>query len=163
MTHHEPDVSTFIEKLGLLFSDEGMPLIAGRVTALLLVSEGPRSLDDIAVTLGVSRASVSNDTRRLVDKGLLVRLTLPGDRRTYYSFAPDSFQTMLGARIQSLTTLQKLLDEGAGLPVARDNPEVRNRIAEWSEFHSAVVESLHDLLVRWNSQSAGRSRRLRIT
>jgi len=89
----------------------GVPLIAGRVTAYLLISEGPRSLDEIAGALGVSRASVSTDARRLEEKGLLVRLSLPGDRRTYYSFAPDGFRTALVALslILTLITLIRLL------------------------------------------------------
>src|SRR5574338_1071844 len=96
----KPAVRSFVEQLGLQFASEGLPLIAGRVTAYLLVSEGPRSLDEIANALGVSRASVSTDARRLEERGLLVRSSLPGDRRTYYSFAPDGFRTVLRGRIR---------------------------------------------------------------
>lgn len=153
-----PAVSEFVERLGFHLSCEGMPLIAGRVTAYLLVSEGPRSLDEIASALNVSRASVSTDTRRLVDKGMLVRSTQPGDRRTYYSFAPDGFRKMLSDRIQAISTLTTLLEEGARLPAARDSDEVRTRLNEWTDFHTAITESLQALLKRWTERPATRRR-----
>jgi len=155
----DPAVSTFVERLGLHLSGEGMPLIAGRVTAYLLVSEGPRSLDEIASALGVSRASVSTDTRRLVDKGMLVRLTMPGDRRTYYAFAPDGFRTMLSARIRALSSLRTLLDDAAELPAVQGSDEVRERVTEWNDFHGAVIDALHDLIDRWNDRPATPPRR----
>ena len=144
----DPSVRKFIERLGSHLASDGLPLIAGRVTAYLLVSEGPRSLDEIAGDLGVSRASISTDTRRLVDKGLLVRGSVPGDRRTYYTFAPDGFRTMLAARIRNLSTLCALLDDAAALPAARTSAEVRRRLTEWADFHTAAIDLLQALLTR---------------
>lgn len=156
----KPSVSSFVEQLGLQFAAEGLPLIAGRVTAYLLVSEGPRSLDEIARSLGVSRASVSTDARRLEEKGLLVRLSLPGDRRTYYSFAPDGFRTALQGRIRVMKRFRDMLDEATSLPAA-ESPEVRARLDEWKDFHVAVIDHLQDLLEKWNKRSRKTSRRRR--
>ena len=147
---------SFVEQLALQFCAEGMPLIAGRVTAYLLVSEGPRSLDEIATALGVSRASVSTDTRRLEEKGLLVRLSLPGDRRTYYSFAPDGFRTVLVGRIRAMKRFKDMLGTAASLPAAHESPEVRARLAEWTDFHHAVIDSLQELLEKWNTRTTPR-------
>lgn len=152
-------VRTTVERLGLHLAGEGLPLIAGRVTAYLLVSEGPRSLDEIAGALGVSRASVSTDARRLVDRGLLVRRSIPGDRRTYYAFAPDGFQTMLAARIRNLSTFCALLDEARTLPAARSSADVRNRLSAWTEFHTTAIELLESLLAKWNKRNLARHNR----
>ena len=152
----KPAVRSFVEQLGLQFASEGLPLIAGRVTAYLLVSEGPRSLDEIANALGVSRASVSTDARRLEEKGLLVRSSLPGDRRTYYSFAPDGFRTALLGRIRVMKKFRDMLESAAALPAAIESAEVRLRLAEWTEFHLAVIDALQDLLEKWNTRSAPR-------
>jgi biotin operon repressor len=152
----KPSDRRFVEQLGLQFAAEGLPLIAGRVTAYLLVSEGPRSLDEIATGLGVSRASVSTDARRLEEKGLLVRLSLPGDRRTYYSFAPDGFRTALVGRIRVMTKFRDMLDEAATLPAATGSAEVRARLAEWKDFHVAVIDHLQDLLANWNKRTTTR-------
>jgi DNA-binding transcriptional regulator GbsR (MarR family) len=149
----DPAARTFVERLGLHFASEGLPLIAGRVTAYLLISEGPRSLDEIAGALGVSRASVSTDARRLEEKGFLVRLSLPGDRRTYYSFAPDGFRKALVGRIRLLTSLREMLEAAGEIPAAKASPEVRDRLEEWTDFHVAVIDSLQDLLTKWNKRS----------
>jgi len=149
----DPAVRNFVERLGLHFAGEGLPLIAGRVTAYLLISEGPRSLDEIAGALGVSRASVSTDARRLEEKGLLVRLSLPGDRRTYYSFAPDGFRTALVARTRMISNLCEMLKSAGKLPAAKASLEVRARLNEWNDFHLAVIDSLQELLVKWNKRN----------
>ena len=68
----------FTDRMGLLFEAEGQPRIAGRMFGYLLVSEDPRSLDQLAETLRVSKASVSTNARLLADKGMLERRLPPG-------------------------------------------------------------------------------------
>ena len=71
---------------------DGLPRIAGRIFGYLLLNPGECSLEDLSSALGVSRASVSNDARRLAQMGLLERRSRPGDRRDYYSISPDAFR-----------------------------------------------------------------------
>jgi DNA-binding MarR family transcriptional regulator len=142
----------FIDQFGLLFEQEGFPRIAGRITALLLVSEDARSLDDIAGRLGVSKASVSTDARRLADRGLLVRTRRPGDRKDYYAFAPDGFRTVLAGHIATLHRFNTLLRTAARLPLARKI--ARGRVRQWTELNLAMSDSMTILLDRWNSTPA---------
>lgn len=53
----------FIERIGGSLESDGRPRIAGRIFGLLLVSEDCRSLDELAVQLRVSKASVSTNAR----------------------------------------------------------------------------------------------------
>lgn len=145
-----PVTSDFIEAFGRHFEREGIPRIAGRLTALLLVSDRPLSLDEIAASLAVSKASVSTDARRMEEKGFLQRSSLPGDRRDYYAVAPDSFQRMLEARVASLTRLAALCESARRLPV--ESNVVRDRLATWHEFATAMRESLSSQLRRWTSR-----------
>lgn len=139
-----------VERFGLLFEQEGLPRIAGRLTGYLLLSDEPRSLDDLAGALGVSKASVSTDARRLATKGLLQRSTRPGDRRDFYAIAPDGFRTTLQARIDFIHRLGALLRDAERQPgVTR---ATRDRIIEWNAFHRAMAESLAELLERWESR-----------
>ena len=146
----DPATSRFIERFGLMFEQEGFPRIAGRVTAFLLVSSGPQSLDEIADALGVSKASVSTDARRLEAKGLIARTSRPGDRRDYYEFAPDGFRTTLQSRLDVTRRFGALLAEARQLPLASD--DVRTRVNEWSDFNMAMTESLAALLERWSAR-----------
>jgi DNA-binding transcriptional regulator GbsR (MarR family) len=144
----DPASSRFIERFGLLFENEGVPRIAGRLTALLLVVESEFSLDEIAEILGVSKASVSTDARRMETKGFLVRTSHPGDRRDYYAIAPDGFRTMLDARIDALEHTLSLCEEARRLPAK--SAVVRNRLDEWTDFTSSMIESLSTLLAAWD-------------
>lgn len=139
--------SRFVERFGLLFEREGFSRIAGRITALLLVTDGARSLDELAETLAVSKASVSTEARRLEDRGLLVRSHRPGDRRDYYEFAPGGFRPILQARVEALQRLGTLIGEAERLPGLTD--ATRRRVEEWIEVHEAMIEAMTTLLSRW--------------
>ena len=79
--------AAFVERMGRVTANEGVPRIAGRIFALLLVSEHEVSLDEIAARLGASKGSVSPDARFLEQRGLLELVRRPGDRRDYYRVA----------------------------------------------------------------------------
>lgn len=141
-----------VERFGLFFEQEGLPRIAGRITGYLLLSDEPRSLDDLAGALDVSKASVSTDARRLEAKGFLQRSTRPGDRRDFYSIAPDGFRTTLRARIDFIHGFGALLRDAERLPTVTRT--TRDRITEWNAFHQAMAESLAELLEHWEARTA---------
>ena len=70
----DPQTVNFIERMGVALDSDGLPRIAGRIFGLLLVSEDPRSLDDLAAELRVSKGSVSTNARLLEQRGLLERV-----------------------------------------------------------------------------------------
>src|SRR5687768_7992600 len=104
------DVESFIERCGVLWEKDGLPRIAGRIFGLTLLSPDPCSLDDIADTLGVSKASVSNDARLLEQLGFVERVSLAGDRRTYYQITEQSLERSLQTRVQRVEEFQQLMD-----------------------------------------------------
>jgi predicted transcriptional regulator len=134
----------YVERMGLLWEAEGLPRIAGRVLGFLALQAEPAALDEIAAALGVSKASVSNDARRLERLSLVERASRPGDRRDYYAIAPD-----MPARVvaQKLADLERL---NAAMSAARDLPETpaiaRARLAAFADFHGRVIGHLHGLL-----------------
>src|ERR671917_427148 len=99
----------FVERMGLYTEAEGLPRIAGRIFGFLLVQPAPCSLDDMAQALGVSKASISTDTRRLEQLGLLERTSRPGDRRDYYRIAPDAFARSIDERLRRMRRFQDVL------------------------------------------------------
>lgn len=85
----------FAESVGLRFDALGLPRIGGRIFGLLVVSPRPLSLDEIASVLGISRASVSINTRLFIANGSMEIRAVPGDRRQYYAMRKDVFFTRL--------------------------------------------------------------------
>lgn len=140
----DPAHERFIEHLGLLWEGHGLSRIAGRIVGFLTLQDAPRCLDDIATALCVSKGSVSQDARRLQALGILARApAAPGDRRDYYTVAPDLPHAMLQQRVRELDGLAKALEASVKLP---DTPAaVRRRLQRFAEFHRLVVHSLESL------------------
>jgi DNA-binding transcriptional regulator GbsR (MarR family) len=147
-THADPEaerISRFIENMGLLTENEGFPRIAGRLFGLLLLTPGDLSLDDIAERLGVSKASVSNDARRLQQLGFVERRSRPGDRRDYYAIAPNAFACSLEMRLERMQKFHKLLETARGLSNAE---EVRVRLHQLETAYGLTVQTLREVLAR---------------
>lgn len=152
------ELEQFVEKMGLVSEADGMTRIAGRIFGLLFLSDRPRSLEEISDELGVSRASVSVDARRLAQIGVLERVSRPGDRRDYYIISPEGVRHSIELRIQSLRRFQELIRGLHGDALAA--PEVRARAADWDEAYSVITAASTELLERLRSRGrrAGENR-----
>ncbi len=134
----------FVERMGLMTEADGLPRIAGRIFGYLLLTPGECSLDELAAALGVSRASVSNDARRLVQMGLIERRSRPGDRRDYYRSAPEAFRHSIEARIEGLRRFHALIDEAHSFGI--EDEEVGRRLAAWDDAHRLLLDAFTRML-----------------
>lgn len=145
-----PEVERFIERAGILWEDDGLPRIAGRIFALALISEQALSLDEISAQLGVSKASVSNDTRLLERMGFIERVSQPGDRKDYYQSNERSFLRAIAERIRRMHQLQELIE--CGRSCAGKSPAVRERLDDhhlaFAHMTRALETVLHELEVK---------------
>ena len=135
---HQPP--QFVEKLAVALERDGFPRIAGRIYALLLISDEEISLDDIAATLGASKASASVNTRMLEDKSLIVRVSRTGDRRNYYRISPELFTCTMEQRLARWERVRAVLGEGLADPSLSTHAKARLR-----NFDKAS-ESIRELL-----------------
>ena len=147
---------TFVDRMGHAAETEGLSPIAGRLFATLLLSDEPRSLDELARTLGVSKASVSTDARRLFERGVVERVTLPGDRRDYYELAPDFFAATIRSRVDRWRRVQQLVGQIREQDTEL-SPVVRARFESIDEIHSVVVERIESALASWERNTRKRS------
>ena len=147
----------FIEQVGLNAEADGLSRIAGRLFGALVLSDGPRSLDELAEQLGVSKASVSTDARRLLERGVVQRIGMPGDRKDYYQLAPDFLVRVIRHRVSRWRALHDLATE---LRAASPNQSavVRERLDYFDSVHEFVLERIDDALSEWESRAAPRRR-----
>jgi DNA-binding transcriptional regulator GbsR (MarR family) len=147
----DPAFTTFIDRMGIAAETDGMSPIAGRLYALLLLSDEPRSLDELADALGVSKASVSTDARRLLERGIVERVAKAGDRRDYYELTPDFFARIIDVRISRWRRMQALAhdvrQQAGSLPAA-----VRQRIDAIDDVEASVIAPLEQALADWQTQ-----------
>jgi DNA-binding transcriptional regulator GbsR (MarR family) len=150
---HSMDAATadFIERMGLVHETDGLPRIAGRIFGLLLISEGARSLDDLACELRVSKGSVSTNARLLEQRGILERLCRPGDRRDYYRVPPDLFTQTMAQRLARWQRFHEVIGAArATLPIR--SPEVLDRLEEYEAAYAFMSKVIGDALAGWRTR-----------
>lgn len=143
--------SRFIEQLGLLLGAEGYSRIAGRLFGLLLVTENAASLDDLAGTLGVTKASVSTNIRWLEARGVVERESRPGDRRDYYRIAPDILVRTLEHRLTRIQRFQEAV-AGARATVSEGNPVIRGRLDHLVRAYQKIHQLTSRALDEWRAR-----------
>lgn len=79
----------FIETWGTMGSYWGINSSVARVHALLIVSEKPLSLDDVAEQLNISKGNASMCLKELRSWKVITKVSFPGDRKDYYSSLND--------------------------------------------------------------------------
>lgn len=143
----------FTERLAVVLEADGLPRIAGRIFALLLVSPDARSLDDLALALGVSKASVSTNVRLLEARGLFERVGRPGDRRDYYRPAADLLVRTLEQRLLRWQRFHETVAEGRhALDI--DSAVVRRRFERLDAGHVYITSVVEHALSEWKRKHA---------
>ena len=135
----QPHIRAFVEGTSALFEDDGVAPIAGLVFARLLLSPDPMALADLAAELGVSKASVSMDTRKLEQAGILERVLRAGDRRVFYRVAPDFTGRLIERRLTRMRRFRRLLQSAVK---GSAQAEVRRRLRACDAAYGRMVRAL---------------------
>lgn len=130
----------FVERMGLFWESEGLPRIAGRLFGFLVLQSEPCSLDEMATSLAVSKASVSTDVRKLEQVGLVERHTRPGDRRDYYAIPPDMPARLVVLRRAAIDRFRDCLLGASDSTVTE--PVVRDRLRSLEVVHRHIASAL---------------------
>ena len=135
----EAVISEFVEQLGLIGEEDGLPRIAGRILGLLVIYGGPLSFAEIAQRLQVSRGSVSTNTRLLEHFGMVERVARPGERQDYFSLAPDPYYRLMRGLSDRKRRAQAIVNKAKdALPP--DWSGAKKRLASLSSFYGLVSE-----------------------
>jgi DNA-binding transcriptional regulator GbsR (MarR family) len=146
--------TSFTDRMGLLFEAEGQPRTAGRIFGHLMLSDDPRSLDQLAEALTVSKASVSTNARMLADKGVLERVYRAADRHDYYRVAPDFFNRTMAERLQRWQRFAEAVGEARRtLPIGSEG--ARARLEGYETAYAFMVEAIREALESWRLGAAG--------
>jgi DNA-binding transcriptional regulator GbsR (MarR family) len=144
----------FTDRLAVLFEDDGLPPIAGRIFGLLLLSDEALSLDDLAQSLGVSKASVSTNARLLAQLGVVEQVRRQGSRRDYYRIASDLFERSMAQRLARWRRFTEVIGEGRRtLPASA---EVRRRLERYESGFSFMADAIGRAMLQWRTVPAHR-------
>lgn len=153
MPHGSTPISRFIDRLGHYFETWGSTRSAGQIFAFLLISEEPQSLDDIADALQISKGSASLGTRVWEQAGLIERVSVPGDRKTYYHLHPEVTERLAAAAISGYQQFVDILQE-ADRHIGDDRPRAKARLAAFMGIYRHLIENVPILVAEWSKQQA---------
>lgn len=149
-----PEEQQFIERWSAILAQEGLPPVAGRLWAWLLVCDPPeQTVDDIAEAIGASRGAISGAVRMLEPSGLVVRTKRRGDRREYWRTSPDAVIHSIEAKERQTRPSLHALD--AVLAALADRPdESLGRLREVQRLYAMLLEMFPALIARVKAERA---------
>jgi len=142
---------SFVEQFAVILEAEGMPRVAGRLFALLIVSAEPQSLDELAKQLDVSKASVSINARFLEDRGKIERISRTGDRRDYYQIGDDILERAMEDRMARVRRIQRVIATARADRVFKADVVTR-RLEMVDAAHQHILEANQRALDEWRAK-----------
>lgn len=147
----EEAVSRFVERFALDLVQAGMPRMASRVFAGLLVSDDARrTAAEIADMLQISPAAVSGAVRYLVQVGLVAREREPGRRRDHYRVRDDLWYETVMQRDGMLAAWEATLS--SGIEALGADTAAGRRLEDTRSFFAFLRRRMPELLVEWRRQ-----------
>ena len=160
----ETERHRFIEAGGNTSHAFGLGRMIGRAYAMLYLATAPMSLDDIATSLRVSKASASTVLRQLASWQGVHQVWVAGDRRDYYEAETD-FSVILkqglmpgirkklqtaGTQIEKTlqSSHQTPVNEGEPPPISRsEQAEIKRRLRSAQLLHQRLDKVLGSKLL----------------
>lgn len=149
-----------VEIGGRTSQDLGASRILGQVLIHLYLQEKECSLDDIALELGLSKASVSIAGRQLEQLGLIKKVWLSGDRKNYYKTADniagalqEGVLAMIRKKVilfgEELEIIHEILIEEAENGEGSDLNFIKNRVDRARDLQSRLNKFLDNPIVKF--------------
>ena len=139
---------SFIEEVGVVFEQTGLPRMAGRLFGWLLISDPPyQSPGELAEVLRASKGSISTSIRLLAQMGFIERHVIPGSRHDNFRLPQDAIKKIIRHGLEQEITMFRSLSE-RGLELTKNIPakrkawlkEMRSRYAYLEECFPNLLE-----------------------
>ena len=145
----------FVEEVGIVFEQTGLPRMAGRIFGWLLISDPPyQSTAELAEALIASKGSISTMTRLLIRISLIERISLPGQRRDYFRIRPGAWYQQFKESLVQITAFRQLAEHGLEL-MAGKTPLTRKWLEEMRDIYAFLEREFPALLERWEQERKG--------
>ncbi|MFB4313844.1 GbsR/MarR family transcriptional regulator [Actinomadura sp. 21ATH] len=149
MTRADDDaIADFRERFAQIMVESGMPRMAARVYAALLVTDSGRlSAAELAERLSVGAPAISGAVKYLVQVRLVERGREPGSRHDFCRIHEHTWSHYISQSIPVLVRVRNGAGEGAGL-LGPDTPAGR-RLDETARFFAFMREEIERSMAKW--------------
>lgn len=142
--------SEFIEETALIYEGMGLTRMAGRIHGYLMVSdEEVVSFDELTQALQASKSAISTNLKALVAVKFIKPITLPGDRKTYYSLSPEiNWSETIRQKMQQMALIKNHFSKGLQLRMNKtDKPS--QWLAQAIDFNTWMLNEFPKILNSW--------------
>ncbi|MFC5826102.1 GbsR/MarR family transcriptional regulator [Nonomuraea insulae] len=150
---YEGAIAGFRERFAQIMVESGMPRMAARVYAALLVTDsGKLSAAELAEQLRVGAPAISGAVKYLVQVRLVERGREPGTRHDFCRIHEHTWSHFISQSDPMLVRVQAGADEGTML-LGLDSPAGR-RLDETSRFFAFMREEIKQSMAKWSRLQA---------
>jgi DNA-binding transcriptional regulator GbsR (MarR family) len=138
---------SFIEEVGVVFEQTGLPRMVGRLFGWLLISDPPyQSPGELAEVLQASKGSISTSIRTLTQFGFIERHVIPGSRHDHFELQEDAIKKVIKHGLEQEIKMFKELSE-RGLEMMKDIPSKRKTWLKEMQSHYGYLEKAFPALL----------------
>ena len=143
----------FIEEVGIVFEQTGLPRMTGRIFGWLLISDPPyQSSAELAEVLMASKGSISTTTRLLIQIGLVERFVIPGERHDHFRLRQDALRRTIRHGLEDeIGMFRKLAEHGLEL-MGRESSVRRQWLEEMHDRYVFLEQEFPALVERWEKR-----------
>jgi DNA-binding transcriptional regulator GbsR (MarR family) len=143
----------FVEDLSLRIEELGHPRIYGQILGWLLICDPPeQSFQDLMENLEISKASISNITRMMIESGLIEKVRVKGERQIYFKIKDGSLIEFMEKQMELTLSLAKITKKGLDLAESEGVKDTK-RLERANEFHNFLAQELPNLINKYRSES----------
>ena len=145
----------FVEEVGIVFEQTGLPRMAGRIFGWLLISDPPyQSSGELAEVLMASKGSISTTTRLLMQIGLIERFVIPGERHDHFRLREDALQRTIRHGLEDEIKMFRNLAEH-GLELMGGEASIRRQwLEEMHDRYTFLEKEFPALMERYEKHKA---------
>jgi DNA-binding transcriptional regulator GbsR (MarR family) len=144
---------SFIEEVGIVFEQTGLPRMAGRLFGWLLIADPPhQSPAELADVLQASKGSISTTVRLLTQSGFIERYVIPGSRHDYFRLPADAIKKVINhGLVQEIKMFRSLSTRG--LELTKELPAKRKAwLKEMQSRYNYMEKAFPVLLEKYDKE-----------
>lgn len=142
----------FVEAFSLKIEELGHPRIYGQILGWLLICSPPhQSYADLVKNLQISKASVSNTTRVMLEQGIIEKVRIKGERPIYFKVRRGALTSFMEKQIDLTLDLENITGKGLMLSHEKNQPDT-SRLERVNRFYGFLAKELPDLIDKYKEK-----------
>ncbi|TNE70392.1 hypothetical protein EP331_12195 [bacterium] len=139
----------FVDDFSLKYEEMGYARIYGQIIGWLLVCEPEhQSFSDLIENLDISKASVSIVTRTLLDRGIIEKVRIKGDRQIHFKLKDASVTSILESHLRLNQDLQCITSAGLSL-LSEENS---GRLSKTNSLLSFITKEIDTTIQKYKAE-----------